>query len=138
MQIFSFPETQNRSLDDFQYQDCLDFNNETHVLIPANAMQKCAKFFKRQKPTMAPTANQQCLPIARNPEEFRTAFLVNIICISLPIFVFWTMCSRELWLHLKDKPKLKYLFWPLSLICSPFFILYIAFKQVIFKFLHKR
>ena len=66
------------------------------------------------------------------------AFIVNIFCIGLPIFVFWTMCSRELWIYMREKTLLKILFWPLSLLCAPFFILYIASKHVMYKFLHRR
>ena len=128
------------------YENCIHQLNSSHInsIALLNAyLYNCSKYLNFEKGPIAnfPNVNlteNQCFPIKRDPEEYRTAFIVNIICITWPYFIFWTMCSRELWIHMQGHVILKILFWPLSILCAPFFIIYIAFKQVIYKFLHKR
>ena len=129
-----------------QYENCIHQLNSSHVIINSNLLYNCSKYLKfleKGRPivdfsNVNLVTKSLCLPIKRDPEEYRTAFIVNIICITWPYLIFWTMCSRELWIHMQGHVILKILFWPLSILCAPFFIIYIAFKQVIYKFLHKR
>ena len=129
-----------------QYEDCIHQYNSSHIILNSNLLYNCSKYFKNVKKDphhhdfskINLVTENQCSPIKRDPAEYRTAFIVNIICITWPYFIFWTMCSRELWSHMQGHVILKILFWPLSILCAPFFIIYIAFKQVIYKFLHKR
>ncbi len=36
----------------------------------------------------------ECYDIKRTPQEYRTAFITNIISISLPVLIFYAMCAR--------------------------------------------
>ena len=131
-------------------------NNGTHVLVPTESFKKCWlqwQLEKMKEHSLQNVDREYCVDITRNAEEYRTAFITNIICISLPILVFYVMCFKEMrtWLHYfeyenKSSGKysqacvwtLKILFWPCTVLFAPFYILYIAFRQVIFKFQHRR
>eukprot|EP00095_Tigriopus_kingsejongensis_P004696 maker-scaffold276_size226481-snap-gene-0.17 protein:Tk04696 transcript:maker-scaffold276_size226481-snap-gene-0.17-mRNA-1 annotation:"hypothetical protein" len=105
--------------------------------------------------TNGSTIRQGCHDIDRTPEEFTTAFVTNLTCLCIPLVIFLCMCSRELWpyfqilvQYLNRKwpriPKrgievLAYIMWmTCSTLCAPFFILYVAFRNVYYKFRHQR
>ena len=94
-------------------------------------------------------SGEGCSDITRQPNEFRTAFITNLCCIAVPLVIFYVMCARELlvWLiKVENQVKARiqspalFLFvkglgrilWlcPVSVICAPFFILYVAVRQV--------
>lgn len=37
-----------------------------------------------------------CYDIERTPSEYKTAFLINVVCIALPLVIFYCMCAREI------------------------------------------
>ena len=131
-------------------------SNGTHVLVPTESFKKCWlqwQLEKMKEHSLQNVDREHCVDITRNAEEYRTAFFFNIICISLPILVFYVMCFKEMWTYLhyfeyenkssgKYSPTfvwtLKILFWPCTVLFAPFYILYIAVRQVIFKFQHRR
>ena len=92
--------------------------------------------------------NPDCSNIQRTPEEYRTAFFVNIICICFPFLVFYLMGSRVLWQKFQRfednfsnhfaKIMLRIIYGFLTVIFAPFFILYVAVRQLIYKFQHLR
>ena len=92
--------------------------------------------------------NPDCTNIQRTPEEYRTAFFVNIICICFPFLVFYLMGSRVLWQKFQRfennfpnhfaKIMLRIIYGFLTVIFAPFFILYVAVRQLIYKFQHLR
>lgn len=97
-----------------------------------------------------------CTDIERTPNEYRIALIVNVTCIILPLVIFFFMCARELlpaiqkldkWCNKNCSPALYYVAVPLplyalwlvvSVLCAPFFILYVAARHVYFKFRHRR
>ncbi len=89
-----------------------------------------------------------CYDIRRTPHEFRIALVTNIVCICLPIAIFYAMCARELlpFVHqfLRRHNSMvgaavAYPLWILlALVCAPFFILYVAARQVYYRFRHRR
>ncbi len=108
---------------------------------------------------LGPSAADFCIDITRTSNEYRTAFFVNIVCIALPICIFYFMCARELQQNVKSFEArcfrglastddslavtlLRVLLWaffiPASIICAPFFVLFVAAKQVYYKFQHRR
>ena len=89
-----------------------------------------------------------CHDIIRTPYEYLIAFVVNVVLIVLPLVTFYAMCARELlpfaqdlvW-RVEEKAPLKlisflcsliihFLWLCVALVCAPFFILYVAGKQV--------
>lgn len=98
---------------------------------------------------------ETCIDIDRTPHEYRAAFIANVVCLSSPLLVFYCMCSRELLPYVQfavqklshERGKcyecvLNFLFYPLwvlvSVPCAPFFILYVAVRNVVYKFRHRR
>ena len=98
---------------------------------------------------LSEASGEGCSDIIRQPNEFRTAFITNLCCIAVPLVIFYVMCARELlvWLQKLEKrfnhriqSQALFLFvqglgrvlWlcPVSVVCAPFFILYIAVRQV--------
>ena len=129
--------------------------NETHYLLPAYLLQNCSLYYQQnhlnpdsiETSTVISEKNPDfCINIERTCAEYRTAFFVNIICICFPFLVFYIMGSRELWTRLKRiethltssyaKRLLAVIYWPLTVVFAPFFILYIAIRQLIYKFQH--
>jgi hypothetical protein len=112
-----------------------------------------AKCFSRPTPSVKawslPSPDLECADIVRESPEYRTAFIVNILCIAVPLFIFYVMCAREFLVRLqklekrmRSKISSDFLFFllkgigrilwlcPLSVICAPFFIIYIPIRQV--------
>lgn len=117
----------------------------------ANLLAKC---FSRSTPSAKawslPSPDLECADIVRESPEYRTAFIVNILCIAVPLFIFYVMCAREFLIRLRKlenrmRKKINSdclfflikgmgrILWlcPLSVICAPFFIIYIPIRQVI-------
>ena len=135
--------------------------NESHYLLPGYLLKQCSKLlliqsnpdFAEISPTLFMdledfTENPDCSNIQRTPEEYRTAFFVNIICICFPFLVFYLMGSRVLWQKFQRfennfpnhfaKIMLRIIYGLLTVIFAPFFILYVAVRQLIYKFQHLR
>ena len=140
-----------------------DFNS-THAIILKAASDNCSYTHTASSsswpastrssvvPYAAPTS---CMDIERTPEEYRTAFVTNIVCFTLPLLIFFAMCARELLpaVHRLDARATKalpgglasaftFVLFPMWLlvafVCSPFFILFVAARQVYYKFRHRR
>ena len=99
-----------------------------------------------QKPFLFTTEPNQCTDIQRTPSEYKVAFVTNIVCMALALLVSYVMCVRELLHHSFDymnqhrwRRHLSEKFFtfiqvmigglsvfPIGLILSPFFILYIG------------
>ena len=84
---------------------CQKFN-QTHFISSGELLKKCYKIWLQQQldslRSQQFNQSENCIDIQRTSEEYRTAFFVNIICISLPVLVFYIMCSRELWDKLRQ------------------------------------
>ena len=104
---------------------------------------------KNQKIKQIFSSREACADITRQPDEYRTAFFTNLTCIAVPLLIFYVMCARELlvrlvkledrvkeqisndWLFVVVKMTGRFLWLVLvSPLCCPFFILYIAVRQV--------
>ena len=88
----------------------------------------------------------ECTDIKRTPEEYRTAFIVNVICMCSALMVSYVMCARELivhslnfirkhhwhtklsgrWLAIVKMIIAGLCVFPTGVVLSPFFILYIG------------
>ena len=91
----------------------------------------------------------QCVDIERTSDEYYTAFITNILCLTVPLVISYAFGVWEL-LSIIDKylmtikeleVYLKVVIW-LSVILigipfAPFFILYVAVRNVIFKYQHQ-
>lgn len=99
--------------------------------------------------------DHKCHDIQRTPAEYTTAFVTNVACICIPLVIFYCTCARELLpyfqllgTYLSNKFEvcpnqlvniLVLCLWTLtSLLCAPFFILYVAARNVYYKFRHRR
>jgi hypothetical protein len=139
--------------------------NSSHVVFSKDELgallsewHKCA----RQRLTLGPAINvtdseEECADIVRSPEEYLTAFIVNLVCIALPLISFFCMCARELLPSFKtfiEKCSSKFPFqsifavifglfvypvWILvAFVCAPFFIIFVAARNVYYKYKHRR
>jgi hypothetical protein len=118
--------------------------------IPENLFENCSDLLRTfvDEQTLF-SSNQGCADIVRQPNEYRTAFFTNLGCIAVPLVIFYVMCARELLVRLvklEDRIKgrienpalflfvkvLGRILWlcPISVICAPFYVLYIAIRQV--------
>ena len=102
------------------------------------------------------SSNGTCTDYELTPDEYRTAFLSNISFILLPLLIFWSMCAREMlpsvqsWdrmisakvpkcIYFLTVPILLYPMWLIiSFVFAHFFILFVATRQVYYKFRHQR
>ncbi|CAB4069282.1 SLC25A4S [Lepeophtheirus salmonis] len=84
--------------------------------------------------------NNHCRNFTPTPHQFFIAFAVNLICITAPLLVFFFMCVWEIQSALHSNgfccPDIMAMF--LSLFFTPFFVLYVAGRQVYYKFRHAR
>ena len=132
--------------------------NETHAVVPKNlSIYLCLKHLVLGSGSSPDQADELeifnstvagCVDIQRTSEEFRTAFWDNVICIALPIVVFYIMCFQQLWVELKRLEHrrsgsqfillLRIFYVPLGILCAPFFIIYVAVRQLVFKFYHSK
>jgi len=142
--------------------------NASHVVLPNNLLQLST--IKEMKNLMAkchststpsartwwslPSPDLECVDIVRESPEYRTAFGVNLLCITVPLIIFYVMCAREFFVRLRkleERVKKKVtsnclffiiqgigrILWlcPVSVICAPLFIVYIPIRQVSVDFL---
>jgi hypothetical protein len=123
--------------------------------IPENVFENCSDLVRTlmEDDKALFSSGEGCADISRQPDEYRTAFFTNLTCIAVPLLIFYVMCARELLVRLckledqvKERISNECLFvfvkmigrilWLVlvSPLCCPFFILYIAVRQVKFYF----
>lgn len=96
-----------------------------------------------------------CQDIIRTPSDYQTAFVANLGFLCLPLIILFAMCALEMYPEVKEfdlkmsekLPKILliilrihlYPMWLiLAFVFAPFFILFVAGRQVYFKFRHRR
>ena len=143
-------------------QPCLINNfNDTHIILSKDCDYNEQISHQDLLQLSAQDINNDdlCMDIKRTPEDYRSAFLTNITLIILPLVIFFNMCAREMLptvkkidIFLRDLLNTNvngigsclitafiYPLWLITaFICAPFFIVFVAARQVYYKFRHRR
>ena len=120
----------------------VDLTSTLTTDVPSSTTQKCDE----SNHFLFTTQTHKCSDIKRTPSEYKTAFITNIACMSMAMFMSYLMCVRELLHHsfnylnrrrwrrtISEKLFLFIKFvvggvclFPIGPILAPFFILYIG------------